>query len=86
MKRREFIALLGSAAVARPRMARAQQSAMPGVGFLGARSAQESASVVNAFRRGLAETGYSGDRDVTVDYRWAEGWRYPAKMALLPMS
>jgi putative ABC transport system substrate-binding protein len=71
MIRREFVTLLGGATMW-PLMARAQQR-NPVVGFLGARSAEESASVVNAFRRGLAEVGYSDDRNVTVDYRWAEG-------------
>ena len=71
MRRRAFIAALGGAA-AWPLAARAQQSDKPLIGFLSARSAKESAHLVDAFRKGLAEYGIFEGQNATVDYSWAD--------------
>jgi len=83
MRRRNFITLVGSAAVAWPLPARAQQPAMPVIGFLHIASSGAYVHVVAAFRRGLMENDLVEGRNITVEYRWGEGQldRMPSLLA-----
>src|SRR5262245_784066 len=73
MRRREFIGLLGAATAIWPLAARAQQQAMPAIGFLRVGAARSFEGIVAAFRNGLADTGYSEPRDIVIEFRRAEG-------------
>ena len=73
MRRRDFISLIGGVAATWPLAARAQQPAMPVIGFLSSRSPGESADLVAAFRKGLRQMGFVEGQSTVIAFRWAEG-------------
>ena len=83
MRRREFITVVGGAAVAWPHAARAQQPVMPVIGYLSGATFEMMHDYVAAFHRALADQGFAEGRNVRIEYRWAEGHndRLPALAA-----
>jgi len=73
MRRREFITLIGGAAATWPIRARAQQTAIPVIGFLGGGTAEAYAGIVAAIREGLGQSGFTDGKEIAIEYRWAEG-------------
>ena len=83
MRRREFVEFAGAVALAWPLAVRAQQKAVPVIGYLSGRSLGDTASIMAAFRQGLSDAGYVEGQNLTIEYRWAEGHydRFPALAA-----
>jgi putative ABC transport system substrate-binding protein len=83
MRRREFVALIGGAAAAWPLATHAQQARMPVIGFLGSRGPSDDPQLLDAFRRGLKDTGYVEGQNVVIEYRFADNQydRFPVLVA-----
>src|SRR6516164_3580513 len=83
MRRRDFIQVIAGSAAVWPLVARAQQPAIPAIGYLNTRAAGEDEHLLAAFHRGLKDTGYVESQNVRIEYRWAEGQndRLPALAA-----
>jgi putative ABC transport system substrate-binding protein len=75
MRRRDFVTVVAGSAITWPLAARAQQSSMPVIGYLGLGSAQSDAFRITGLRQGLKEAGYVEGQNLTIEYRWA-GDRY----------
>ena len=73
MQRREFVTFIGGAAIVVPLGVHAEQPAMPVIGFLSSRSANDFARQVDAFRGALREAGFIEGKDIAIDYSWADG-------------
>jgi putative ABC transport system substrate-binding protein len=73
LRRREFITLIGGAAVAWPAVARVERAPLPVIGYLSPRTAEDSGEVLAEFRRGLGETGFVEGHNVAIEYRWLAG-------------
>ena len=85
-RRRDFITLLGGAAAVWPLAVRAQQRAMPVIGYLSSRTADSDASMLVSLRRGLGDVGYAEDRNVAIEHRFTDGRYDPLSAQLADLT